>query len=68
MPENRKGDAAEMALMELVDYNEVYTRGDGQKTTKAKTTRRSTKKTAPKAEAPVEATAEAPVEQAEVKE
>jgi large subunit ribosomal protein L17 len=51
MPENRKGDAAEMALMELVDYNEVYTR-EGQKTAaKAKSTRRSSKKVAPKAEA-----------------
>ena len=59
MPENRKGDAAEMAMMELVDYNEVYTR-EGQKTVaKAKSTRRSSKKAAPKAEAP----AEAPVEE-----
>ena len=58
MPENRKGDAAEMALMELVDYNEVYTR-EGQKTAaKAKSTRRSSKKAAPKAEA-----AEAPAEE-----
>ena len=58
MPENRKGDAAEMAMMELVDYNEVYTR-EGQKTAaKAKTTRRSSKKAAPKAEA-----AEAPAEE-----
>ena len=63
MPENRKGDAAEMALMELVDYNEVYTR-EGQKPAKAKTTRRSSKKAAPKAEAP----AEAPAETTEVKE
>ena len=52
MPENRKGDAAEMAMMELVDYNEVYTR-EGQKTAaKAKSTRRSSKKATPKAEAP----------------
>ena len=59
MPENRNGDAAEMAMMELVDYNEVYTR-EGQKTAaKAKSTRRSSKKAAPKAEAP----AEAPVEE-----
>ena len=66
MPENRLGDAAEMAMMELVDYNEVYTR-EGQKPAKAKTTRRSSKKAAPKAEAPAEAPqAEAPVE--EVKE
>ena len=63
MPENRKGDAAEMALMELVDYNEVYTR-EGQKTAaKAKSTRRSSKKAAPKAEAPAEAPAEVPVEE-----
>ncbi|MDO5315466.1 MAG: 50S ribosomal protein L17 [bacterium] len=67
MPENRLGDAAEMAMMELVDYNEVYTR-EGQKATKAKSTRRGSKKNAPKAEAPVEAPAEAPAEQAEVKE
>ena len=70
MPENRKGDAAEMALMELVDYNEVYTR-EGQKPAKAKSTRRSTKKAAPKAEAveaPAEAPAEAPVNETEVKE
>ena len=59
MPENRKGDAAEMAMMELVDYNEVYTR-EGQKTAaKAKSTRRSSKKAAPKAEeAPAEETKE----------
>ena len=58
MPENRKGDAAEMALMELVDYNEVYPR-EGQKTAaKAKSTRRSSKKAAPKAEA-----AEAPADE-----
>ena len=57
MPENRLGDAAEMAMMELVDYNEVYTR-EGQKTVKAKSTRRSNKKAAPKAEAPAEETKE----------
>ena len=62
--QNRLGDAAEMAMMELVDYNEVYTR-EGQKTAaKAKSTRRSSKKAAPKAEA--EAPVEAPAE--EVKE
>ena len=67
MPENRKGDAAEMALMELVDYNEVYTR-EGQKPAKAKSTRRSSKKAAPKAEAAAEAPAEAPAAETEVKE
>ena len=69
MPETRKGDAADMSMMELVDYNEVYTR-EGQKTAaKAKSTRRSSKKAAPKAEAPAaEAAVEAPAEQTEVKE
>ena len=64
MPENRKGDAAEMAMMELVDYNEVYTRED-KKAAKTKTTRRGRgkKEAAPVAEAPA---AEAPAE--EVKE
>lgn len=50
----RKGDNAEMCLIELVDYNETYTTEEVKKTTK---TRRSSKKSAPKAEAPV---AEAP--------
>lgn len=55
----RKGDNAEMCLIELVDYNETYTTEEVKKTTK---TRRSSKKSAPKAEAPaVEASvAEAP--------
>ena len=58
MPENRKGDAAEMALMELVDYNEVYTHEGQKPAAKAKSTRRSRAK---KAEAAVEAPAvEAP--------
>ena len=51
MPFNREGDAAEMCMMELVDYNDVYTSGTEKKAAKAKTTRRSSKKTAPKAEA-----------------
>lgn len=57
MPENRLGDAAEMAMMELVDFNDVYTNGE-KKAAKAKTTRRSKK--AVKAEtAPVEEVAPA---------
>jgi large subunit ribosomal protein L17 len=59
---NRQGDAAEMAMIELVDFNDLYT---GKKTAagaKAKTTRRSrgkkttekTAKAAPKAEAKTE--------------
>ena len=55
----RKGDNAEMCIIELVDYNETYTTTE----TKKKTTRtRRSKKSAPKAdvEAPVEETTEAP--------
>lgn len=54
MPFNRGGDAAEMAMMELVDYNEVYT-GTEKKVAKAKTTRRGGKKSASKAETASEA-------------
>lgn len=60
MPNMRAGDAADMCMMEMVDYNDVYT-AEAKKPAKAKTTRRS-KKSAPKAEAAVEASAEAPVE------
>ena len=55
----RKGDNAEMCIIELVDYNETYTTTE----TKKKTTRtRRSKKSAPKAEveAPVAEAAEAP--------
>lgn len=38
---NRQGDAAEMAMIELVDFNELYTSGKATDTKKAKTTRRS---------------------------
>ena len=58
MPENRLGDAAEMAMMELVDYNENLLNVE-KKANKTKSTRRSTKKSAaPKAEATTEAPAE----------
>lgn len=57
----RPGDAAEMALIELVDFNEAALASTTKKAAK-KTTRRSTKKAdAPAVEAPVQ---EAPVEQA----
>ena len=48
---NRLGDAAEMAMIELVDFNEMYSNNKkGASTEKAKTTRRSrAKKSAPKA-------------------
>lgn len=49
---NRLGDNAEMALIELVDYNTIYT----PKATKKKTTRRS--RGGKKAEASAEATTE----------
>src|SRR3954462_965185 len=48
---NRQGDAAEMAMIELVDFNEIYTGSKkGAGVAKAKTTRRSrgAKKTATK--------------------
>ena len=60
MPNMRAGDAADMCMMELVDFNDVYT-SEAKKPAKAKSTRRS-KKTAPKAEATAEAPAEAPAE------
>lgn len=41
----RKGDGAEMAMIELVDYNEVYTGGKVEKS-KSKRTRRGRKKAA----------------------
>ena len=62
MPNMRAGDAADMCMMELVDYNEVYT-NEAKKAPKAKTIRRGRgkKEAAPVAEAPV---AEAPVAEA----
>ena len=60
MPNMRAGDAADMCMMELVDFNDVYT-NEAKKPAKAKSTRRS-KKSAPKAEAPVEAPVETPAE------
>lgn len=58
----RKGDAAEMALIELVDFNEAALASAPKKAAK-KTTRRSTKKAeAPAVEAPVAETVAAPAE------
>lgn len=52
----RPGDNAETALIELVDFNEIYGKGKGEAKTAAKKTRRAgTKK---KAEAPADETAE----------
>ncbi len=57
---NRQGDAAEMALIELVDFNELYSSGKGSaKPEKAKTTRRSrAKKTTDKIEDATETSTE----------
>ena len=68
----RHGDNAETALIELVDFNEVYGKGKGEEKEPAKRTRRgrSSKKaepktTEPKAEAPSEEAA--PAEEAPAK-
>ncbi|MGZ4042136.1 MAG: 50S ribosomal protein L17, partial [Bacteroidia bacterium] len=37
---NRQGDAAEMAMIELVDFNEIYSNKKATETTAKKTTRR----------------------------
>ncbi|WP_435579053.1 L17 family ribosomal protein, partial [Gilvibacter sp.] len=54
---NRLGDNADMAMIELVDYNELYNAG---KPAKKKSTRRGRggKKAAPAAAAPVAASKE----------
>ena len=53
----RQGDGAEMALIELVDFNEAALASAAEKKAAKKGTRRSSKKAV---EAPVEAPAEAP--------
>ena len=56
----RPGDNAELALIELVDFNEIYGKGKGEVKETAKKTRRSrsTKKTADKAEEAAETKSE----------
>jgi large subunit ribosomal protein L17 len=46
---NRQGDAAEMAMIELVDFNEIYNSKSTADTTAKKTTRRSRTKKSDKA-------------------
>lgn len=54
---NRQGDAAEMAMIELVDFNELYTSGKGTVVkAEKKTTRRSRSTTKKKAEGGAEET------------
>jgi large subunit ribosomal protein L17 len=51
----RPGDNADMAMIELVDFNDIYGKGKGEEKAAAKKTRRSSagrKKAAEKAEAP----------------
>jgi len=55
---NRQGDAAEMALIELVDFNEIYSNGKTAKVEKAKTTRRSRAKKTTDAKGTAETKAE----------
>lgn len=58
----RKGDNAEMCMIEFVDYNETYTVKSGKK--KSARTRRSSKKSAaPAAEPVAEAAVETPAEE-----
>ena len=54
---NRLGDAAEMCMMELVDFNTLYVKETGAPAKKAKTTRRGRAK---KVEGAAEATPAAP--------
>ncbi|ULQ57270.1 50S ribosomal protein L17 [Flavihumibacter rivuli] len=62
----RVGDNAETAMIELVDFNEIYGKAAAAKAEPAKKTRRGGKKAATKAEAEtnVEATPEAPAAEA----
>lgn len=76
---NRLGDNASMALIELVDYNEIYTSGDavaekkstrrrGSKAKKADDTPAVAAKAAPKAEKVVEVVEEVQAEETQVEE
>ncbi len=60
LPNVRLGDAADMCMMELVDYNENLLNVD-KPASKAKSTRRGGKKAAPKAEEKTAVVEDAPV-------
>src|SRR5690606_8495826 len=63
---NRLGDNSEMAIIELVDYNEVYTKGDVKAEKKSTRRRGASKKKTSSAPAEVSSeTAEAPVAEVE---
>lgn len=53
---NRKGDAAEMAMIELVDFNELYTNNKSSKSGKKTKTRRGNKSTKTKSQSNQEVT------------
>ena len=62
----RQGDNAETALIELVDFNEIYGKGKGEAKEAAKKTRRgrtTAKKEAPKKESAADTKAESASEE-----
>ncbi len=63
----RIGDAAEMCMMELVDFNEGYSQNKGSRKKAAKATRRSSKKKSEVAETAAEPVAEVATPAEEVK-
>lgn len=54
----RMGDAADMAMIELVDFNDIYKTGSDDTAKKTRRSRRGGKKAAPKAAPAAEATTE----------
>lgn len=61
---NRQGDNASMAMVELVDYNEVYTPKEKKKKSTRRRGRKSSSKEVAEAAAPVEEAASSPAEDA----
>lgn len=61
---NRQGDNASMAMVELVDYNEVYTPKEKKKKSTRRRGRKSSSKEVAEAAAPVEEAATSPAEDA----
>ncbi len=62
---NRLGDNAEMCMIELVDFNEIYTNGKEASPGKSRRSRRGGKKASAEAAAPAPAPAEAKEDKAE---
>lgn len=60
---NRKGDNAEMSIIELVDFNEAMLALKAEKTTAKKSTRRGRSKSAPKTETAAETSTETSTEE-----